>query len=173
MIFVDKETSVVCVRPCLVRKSGKHQIKQPVTYKNENVCYLINFAKCCDQYIGETELQFHKRMNNQKSDIRTNKKSNGMMRHFSRCGIENLKPAVLEKVRSRNPFIRKAREQYYIQFNLRHSVISLGVGEIYILGDFSLVFNFSFNCGFCKNILFPLTQHVSPYLYKLILLDIY
>ena len=38
-----------------------------------------------------------------------------MVRHFSKCGIQNLKPTVLEKVRSRDLFIRKAREQYYIE----------------------------------------------------------
>ena len=56
------------------KKQKKHQIKQPVTCKTENVCYLINCAKCYDQYIRETSLQFHERMNNYKSDIRTNKK---------------------------------------------------------------------------------------------------
>ena len=61
-------------------------------------------------------------MNNHKSDIRTNKKSNGMVRHFPKCGMQNLKPTVLEKVRSRDPFIRKAREQYYIE--LLHTAIS-------------------------------------------------
>ena len=93
----------------------KHQIKQPVTCETENVCYLINCAKCYDQYIGETSPQFHERMNNHKSGIRTNKKSNGMVRHFSKCGIQNLKPTVLKKVRPRDSFIRKAKEQYYIE----------------------------------------------------------
>ena len=37
------------------------------------------------------------------------------MRHFSKCGVENLKPTILEKVCSRDPFIPKAREQYYIE----------------------------------------------------------
>ena len=38
-----------------------------------------------------------------------------MVRHFSKCVIQNFKPTVLEKVRSRDPFIRKVREQYYIE----------------------------------------------------------
>ena len=54
-------------------------------------------------------------MNNHKSDIITSRKSNGTVRHFSKCGVENLKPTVLEKLRSRDPFIRKATEQYYIE----------------------------------------------------------
>ena len=98
-----------CLSVSSMKNQKRHQIKQPVTCKTENVCYLIS----CDQYIGETKLKFHEHMNNHKSDIRTNKKSNGMVRHFSKCGIENLKPTVLEKVRSRDPFIHKARQQYY------------------------------------------------------------
>ena len=39
-----------------------------------------------------------------------------MVRHFSKCGIDNVKPNILEKVRSRDHYICKAREQYYIQY---------------------------------------------------------
>ena len=53
------------------KNQKKHQIKQPVICKTENVCYSYNCAKCCDQYIGETSVQFHERMNDHKSDIRT------------------------------------------------------------------------------------------------------
>ena len=52
-------------------KTQKKHIKQPVICKTENVCYSINCAKCYDQYIGETSLQFHECMNNHRSDIRT------------------------------------------------------------------------------------------------------
>ena len=50
-----------------------------------------------------------------KSDIRLENKSNGMVRYFSKCGINNVMPNILEKVRSRDHYIRKAREQYYIE----------------------------------------------------------
>ena len=95
--------------------SKTHNIKQSVTCKSDNVCYLIDCSKCKQQYIGETELEFHCRMNNHKSDIRLENKSNGMVRHFSKCGIDNMTPNILEKVRSRDHYIRKAREQYYIE----------------------------------------------------------
>ena len=36
------------------------------------------------------------------------------MRHQSECGLENIQPIILGKVRSTDPFIRKAREQFYI-----------------------------------------------------------
>ena len=48
----------------------KHIIKQPMTCKTKNVCYLINCKKCHQQHPGETQLEFHKRMNNHTSDIR-------------------------------------------------------------------------------------------------------
>ena len=68
--------------------SKTHNIKQSVTCKSNNVCYLIDCNKCKQQYVGETELEFHCRMNNHKSDIRLENKSNGMVRHFSKCGID-------------------------------------------------------------------------------------
>ena len=66
------------------------------------------------QYTGETQLEFHLRLNNHTSDIKLNKKSTGMVRHFGDCGVNNMQPVILEKVRSSDPFIRKAREQFYI-----------------------------------------------------------
>ena len=40
----------------------------------------------------------------------------GMVRHFAKCGLNNVQPIILERVRSSDPFIRKAREQFYITF---------------------------------------------------------
>ena len=37
-----------------------------------------------------------------------------MVSHFSDCGVNNMQTVILEKVRSFDPFIRKAREQFYI-----------------------------------------------------------
>ena len=33
-----------------------------------------------------------------------------MVRHFAKCGLNNVQPIILERVRSSDPFIRKARE---------------------------------------------------------------
>ena len=38
-----------------------------------------------------------------------------MVRYFSECGLNNIQPIILEKVHSSDPFIRKAREQFYIE----------------------------------------------------------
>ena len=54
------------------------------------------------------------RLNSHTSDIKLNQKSTGMVRHFNECASENIQPIILEKVRSTDPFIRKAREQFYI-----------------------------------------------------------
>ena len=48
------------------------------------------------------------------SDIKLNKKNTRMVRHFSDCGVNNMQLVILEKVRSSDPFTRKAREQFYI-----------------------------------------------------------
>ena len=37
-----------------------------------------------------------------------------MVRNLSDCGINNMQPVILEKVRSSDPFIQKARAQFYI-----------------------------------------------------------
>ena len=38
-----------------------------------------------------------------------------MIQHFTHCGVNNIQPVILERVRSYDPFIRKAREQFYIE----------------------------------------------------------
>ena len=37
-----------------------------------------------------------------------------MVRHLGNCGVNIMQPVILEKVRSSDPFIQKAREQFYI-----------------------------------------------------------
>ena len=59
-------------------------------------------------------------MNNHESDIRLENKNNGMVRHFSKCGTDDVTPNILEKVHSRDHYIRKAREQYCIELMEPH-----------------------------------------------------
>ena len=72
-----------CSSVTSVKNGTIHQIRQPLTCKSKNTCYLINCNRCNQQYTGETKLEFHLRLNNHTSDIRSNKKSTGMVRHFS------------------------------------------------------------------------------------------
>ena len=89
-----------------------HQIKQSLTCKTKDTCYLINCKRCNQQYTGETKLEFNLRLNNHTSDIRLNKKSIGMrVRHFNECGLNSKQPIISKNVRSSDPFIRKPREQ--------------------------------------------------------------
>ena len=87
------------------------------SHARQNTCYLINCKRCNQQYTGENKLEFHLRLNNHTSDIRLYKKSTGMVRHFSECSLNTIQPIILEKVRSSHPFIRKAREQFYIELS--------------------------------------------------------
>ena len=38
-----------------------------------------------------------------------------MIWHFSNCDVTNIQPTIPECVKSSDPFIRKAREQFYIE----------------------------------------------------------
>ena len=98
-----------------ISKNGKkHQIKQSLTCKSKNICYLINCKHCNQQYTGETKREFHLRLNSHTSDIKLNQKSTRMVKHFSECSLENIQPIILEKVLSTDPFICKAKEQFCI-----------------------------------------------------------
>ena len=62
----------------------------------------------------EIQLEFRKGMSNYTSGIRQKKKNIGMVRHFANCSLNNVQPIILERARSSDSFIRKAREQFYI-----------------------------------------------------------
>ena len=104
-----------CTSVTSVKNGTIHQIRQPLTCRTKNTCYLIN-CKCCNQhYTGESKLEFHLTLNNHTSNIRLNKKSTTMVRHFSECSLNNIQPIILQKVGSSDPFIHKAREKFYIE----------------------------------------------------------
>ena len=88
-------------------------IKQKITCKTSNVIYCITCKKCKAQYIGETNQEIHERQAGHFSDVQ--KKITGLpyVRHFLSCGIENYTITGVEKVRSRDPIIRKSRETFY------------------------------------------------------------
>ena len=85
-------------------------LQQHTTCKTSSVIYLIECSKCNEQYVGETGHPVHHRGNQHWSDIQGGHKNIPSVRHFKKCGVENLKLMVLEKVRSQNQEIRKARE---------------------------------------------------------------
>ena len=88
-------------------------IKQRITCKTANLVYCITCKKCRAQYIGETEQELHARQRGHLSDIRLNKAGLPYVKHFRSCGIEHYTITGVEKVRERDPLIRKERELYY------------------------------------------------------------
>ena len=88
-------------------------IKQKITCKTSNVIYCVTCKKCRGQYIGETSQELHDRQAGHLSDVQ--KKNTGLpyVRHFLVCGVENYTITGIEKLRSRDPLIRKTREAFY------------------------------------------------------------
>ena len=88
-------------------------IKQRITCKTANVVYCLTCKKCRAQYIGETAQELHARQRGHLTDIRKNKAALPYVKHFRQCGIENYTITGIEKVRERDPLVRKERENYY------------------------------------------------------------
>ena len=88
-------------------------IKQKITCKTSNVIYCVTCKKCQAQYIGETGQEIHNRQAGHLSDIKKMITGLPYVRHFMECGIEHYTITGVEKVRSRDPLVRKARETFY------------------------------------------------------------
>ena len=96
----------------ITQTSTTFHIKQHITCKSDNVIYCVTCKKCLAQYIGETEQEIHARQRGHLSDIKSNKDL-PYVRHFRQCGIEHYTITGVEKLRNRDPHVRKARERYY------------------------------------------------------------
>ena len=70
-------------------------------------------GSCKQQYVGETKRQLSHRMNGHKSDIKLQKKSLPIVKHFNKCPTDEFQVTAIEKCRSRDSYIRKARESFY------------------------------------------------------------
>ena len=88
-------------------------IKQHINCKSSNVIYCLTCKKCLAQYIGETEQEIHARQRGHLSDINSNAQGLPYVTHFRGCGVENYTIMGVEKLRDRDPHIRKAREKFY------------------------------------------------------------
>ena len=75
----------------------------------------IQCSKCHDQYVCETGNYIRIRANQHRSDISIGQKHIPTVRHFRTCGAGYLKLTVLEKVRSHNVEMRRARETFWIK----------------------------------------------------------
>ncbi|KAL9966489.1 hypothetical protein ACROYT_G024571 [Oculina patagonica] len=99
-------------------------LKQYSNCHTHNVIYLITCAKCKDQYVGETGNSVNTRANQHRSDITVGNKNIPTVRHFKVCGRENMKLTVIEKVRAKDQFTRRTREEYWIN-KLKPAINSL------------------------------------------------
>ena len=97
----------------ITQTSSTFNIKQHMDCKSANVIYCLTCKKCLAQYIGETEQEIHARQRGHLADIRKNAEGLPYVKHFRECGIENYTITGVEKLRDRDPHIRKAREKYY------------------------------------------------------------
>ena len=88
-------------------------IRQSMTCKTSNVIYCITCTKCRAQYIGETGQEIHQRQTGHLNDINHNVAGLPYVRHFSKCGVEHYTITGIEKLRSRDPQIRKTREAFF------------------------------------------------------------
>ena len=110
-------------KTCKVRNFGKsfnssstglfYNINQETNCKTKNVCYLLTCESCDDQYVGETKQQLNHRINEHNSDIRLKEKSLPVVKQFEKCSPTNFNVTAIEKCRSRDSYIRKARESFY------------------------------------------------------------
>ena len=88
-------------------------IKQSMTCKTSNVVYCVTCTKCRAQYIGETGQEIHERQAGHLNDINRGVSGLPYVRHFQSCGVEHYTITGVEKIRSRDPQIRKARETFF------------------------------------------------------------
>ena len=88
-------------------------IRQRITCKTRNIVYCVTCTKCRAQYIGETQQELHNRQTGHISDIKSNKSGLPYVKHFKQCGIQHYTITGVEKVRERDPHIRKERENFY------------------------------------------------------------
>ena len=88
-------------------------IKQSMTCKTSNVVYCVTCTKCRAQYIGETGQEIHERQAGHLNDINRGVSGLPYVRHFQTCGVEHYTITGVEKIRSRDPQIRKARETFF------------------------------------------------------------
>ena len=99
----------------ITQTSRTYTIKQHITCKSTNVIYCVTCKKCLAQYIGETDQELHARQRGHLSDIRQNKPGLPYVKHFRECGVDQYTITGIEKLRDRDPNLRKAREKYFKQ----------------------------------------------------------
>ena len=97
----------------ITQTSHTFTIKQNINCKSTNVIYCVTCKKCQAQYIGETEQEIHARQRGHLADVRNNNPGLPYVKHFRECGGDHYTITGVEKLRDRDPHLRKAREKYF------------------------------------------------------------
>ena len=95
-------------------------IRSKTTCTSKNIIYLIECDKCGQQYVGETETPFKKRLYNHRSNINSPQPPTFVSKHFqtNNHSINNMKCTVIEQIPSlrdteKEREVRKRREKFW------------------------------------------------------------
>ena len=82
----------------------KYKIEESLSCKDNWVVYCATCLKCQKQDVGSTVTEFYTCWGNHKSHINTKKKTCTLAKHFieQKCGLQNLKVTLIEKVKVKN-----------------------------------------------------------------------
>ena len=106
------------------------EIEGEVNCQTKNVIYCITCKKCKEQYVGETERIAKDRFREHIGYVRNEQLEKATGFHFNQKGhsIADMEFAIIEKVFSKDPRVRKERESLFIKnFNVKHK----GINKIY------------------------------------------
>ena len=93
----------------------KYKIKESLLCKDDWFVYCATCLKCQKQDVGSTVTEFYTRWSNHKSHINTKKKTCTLAKHFieQKCGLQNLKVTLIEKVNIKNLDYLEDREGHW------------------------------------------------------------
>ena len=105
------------------------ELRTSMDCNTRNIIYCIQCLKhgCGQQYIGQTQNSLKDRFNQHRGYVNNKKLEKATGLHFNLAGhsISDMHVTIVEKVHSRDEFIRKRRESHYIQkFNTKHKGIN-------------------------------------------------
>ena len=101
----------------------KHEIKDNLSCDSERCVYYWKCDKrnCKEypycEYIGQTKREFKDRLTEYRNYVKSDNTAEVSGEHFSKAGhsVANLKCLALESVKSKDPFVLKAREKRMIR----------------------------------------------------------
>ena len=81
-----------------------------------NVVYVIEGTKCAIQYVGETEIVLHIRMNSHRSDIKNQRLGKPLAKPLNSIdhSLDDLSGFIVEEIHQEDSLLCKAMESYWI-----------------------------------------------------------